>query len=65
MKIASIVIVMIGVGLLAASLLADVAGIGDASGFGPQQTAGAIAGAVVTAVGLFFMFRKKRTNREP
>ncbi len=59
MKIASIVLVIIGVVLLAASLLADVAGIGDSAGFGPQQTAGAVAGAVVAAVGLFLMFRRR------
>lgn len=59
MKITSIVLIIVGIGLLVASLLADVIGIGDRAGFGTQQTAGAIAGAVVAAIGLFIMFRKK------
>ena len=46
------IIVIIGVGLLAASLLADVIGIGDDPGFGKQQTMGSIAGVVITVLGL-------------
>ena len=46
------IIVIIGVGLLAASLLADVIGIGDDPGFGKQQTMGSIAGVVITILGL-------------
>ena len=50
-KTASILVLVIGMGLLAASLLADVIGIGDDPGFGNQQTMGTIAGVVITAIG--------------
>ena len=49
------IIVVIGAGLLAASLLADVTGIGDDPGFGMQQTMGTIAGAVIGILGLVMM----------
>ena len=49
------IIVIIGVGLLAASLLADVTGIGDDPGFGMQQTMGTIAGAAIGILGLVMM----------
>jgi LPXTG-motif cell wall-anchored protein len=66
MKIASIVLVIIGIALLVVSLFADFVGIGDSAGFGRQQTAGTIAGAAAAALGLFLMLRKKkRSNREP
>ena len=58
-KTASIILLLVGIGLLAASLLADVIGIGDDPGFGRQQTAGTIAGVVVTAAGLFFTLKKR------
>ena len=59
MKFASIVLLIIGITLLAVSLLADFIGIGDRASFGLQQTAGAAAGAIVAAVGAFLLFRKK------
>ena len=46
------IIVVIGVGLLVVSLLADIVRIGDDPGFGTQQTLGTAAGAVIAAVGL-------------
>ena len=46
------IIVVIGVGLLVVSLLADIVRIGDDPGFGAQQTLGTAAGAVIAAVGL-------------
>ena len=49
------IIIIIGTGLLAASLLADVIGIGDDPGFGMQQTMGTIAGAVIGFLGLVVM----------
>ena len=52
-KIASKVVIVIGALLLLASLLADVIGIGDDVGFGPQQTMGTIAGVLVLAVGAY------------
>ena len=57
-KTASIILLVVGGGLLVASLLADVIGIGDDPGFGRQQTMGTIAGAIVTAVGLFLTLKK-------
>ncbi len=58
-KTAHILVLVIGTGLLAASLLADVIGIGDDPGFGNQQTIGTIVGVAIMAVGLFLTFRAK------
>ena len=58
-KTANNVVLVVGIGLLAASLLADVIGIGDNPGFGNQQTMGTIAGVVITAIGLFLTLRAK------
>ncbi len=58
-KTAPILVLVIGIGLLAASLLADVIGIGDDPGFGNQQTMGTIAGVVITAIGLYLTLRAK------
>ena len=57
-KTASIVLVVAGLGLLAASLLADVIGIGDNPGFGKQQTMGTVAGLAMAAIGLYLLRRK-------
>ena len=46
------IVVIIGVGLLAASLLADTIGVGDDPGFGSQQTMGTAAGAIIVILGL-------------
>ncbi len=54
---AAIILLLVGVGLLGASLLADVIGIGDDVGFGRQQTAGTAAGVVITAVALYLTFK--------
>ncbi len=56
-KTASILVLVIGIGLLAVSLLADVIGIGDDPGFGNQQMMGTIAGVAITAIGLFLTLR--------
>ncbi len=58
-KTASIVVLVVGIGLLVASLLADVIGIGDDPGFGRQQTMGTIAGVVITVVGLFLTYKSR------
>ncbi|MFQ5995587.1 MAG: hypothetical protein ACE5K1_10895 [Acidiferrobacterales bacterium] len=58
-RTAAIVLLIVGVALLASSLLADVIGIGDDVGFGRQQTMGTAVGALVTAVGLVFTFRAR------
>ena len=55
---ASLILLVVGIGLLGVSLLADVIGLGGAPGFGFQQTMGTIAGAVIAAVALFLMLRR-------
>ena len=57
---ASVVVLVLGVGLLLVSLLADVVGIVDDVGFWPQQTMGTVAGVLVIAVGVYLM--KKKTG---
>jgi len=54
----SILVLLIGIALLAASLLSDVIGIGDRPGFGAQQTMGVVVGAALAAIGLFFILKK-------
>ena len=56
-KTSSIILLLVGVGLVGASLLADVIGIGDNPGFGRQQTAGTTAGVVIAAVGLYLTLK--------
>lgn len=58
-KMASTVVLAIGIGLLVVSLLADFIGVGDDPGFGRQQTLGTIAGVVVSGVGLFLTLKSK------
>ena len=58
-KTAPILVLVIGIGLLVASLLADVIGIGDDPGFGSQQTTGTIVGLIITAVGLYLTLKQK------
>jgi hypothetical protein len=58
-KTAHFLVLAIGVGLLLASLLADVIGIGDNPGFGRQQTMGTIVGAIITVCGLYLTFKVK------
>lgn len=60
-KVASLAVLVIGIGLLAASLLANVLGIGDSPGFGRQQTLGTITGAAIAGVGLLLMRRSKKS----
>ena len=62
-KTASIVVLVLGVGLLVVSLSADVTGIGNDPGFGPKQTMGAVAGALVVAVGLYLTFKRSQARR--
>ena len=59
-KIASIILIIIGIGLLAASLLADVIGIGDNPGFGGQQTMGIIVGVIISGVGVYLHAQSKK-----
>ena len=57
-KTASIILLVVGVGLFVVSLLADVIGIGDDAGFGRQQTAGTAAGVIIAAIGLYLIFNE-------
>ncbi len=57
-KTASIILLVVGIGLLVASLLADVIGFGDDPGFGRQQTAGTAAGVIIAAIGLYLIFNE-------
>jgi len=62
-KTVVVIVLIIGIGLLAASLLADVVGIGAEVGFGRRQTWGAFTGVVITAVGLALRKGLGSTNR--
>ncbi len=53
-----IVLLVAGVVILVLSLVADPIGIGGAPGFGRDQIAGAIVGAIVTVVGLVLALKK-------
>jgi len=55
---ANVVLLVVGVGLLLASLLADVIGIGDHAGFGKQQIMGTVVGVLLTVIGVYFVTRK-------
>lgn len=46
------IILVIGVGLLLASILADTIGIGDDPGFGKQQTLGTVVGVGIILLGI-------------
>ncbi len=56
-KTAPILVLVIGIGLLAGSLLADVIGFGEDPGFGKQQTTGTITGAAITGIGFSLTLR--------
>ncbi len=58
-KMVPILVLIIGIGLLVASLLADVIGIGGAPGFGNQQTTGTVVGLFIAAVGLYLTLKAK------
>lgn len=60
-KVASLVVLIIGVGLLVVSLLANILGIGHSPGFGRQQALGTIAGVAITGVGLFLVRRSRKS----
>ena len=58
-RTASIILLIVGIGLLVISLSADVIGIGDDPGFGRQQIMGTVVAVVLTAVGLTLTFKAK------
>lgn len=53
------VALLIGIAILFNFLLADGIGIGEHPDFGNKQIVGSAVGAVITAVGLFLMTRRK------
>lgn len=53
-----IIVLVVGIAILALSLLADSIGIGGSPGFGYLQIAGVVVGAVVAAAGLVVAFRE-------
>ncbi len=62
---ASIVVVAVGALMLLASLTADITGLGDDVGFGPQQTTGTIIGIVVLAIGVYLYKKSGSSNSSP
>ena len=58
-KMAPFLVLIIGLGLFVASLLADVIGIGNDPGFGPQQTTGIIVGVIIAAVGGYLTLKEE------
>ena len=52
-KTASIVLLVLGIGLLIASVSADITGLGNDPAFGPRQVIGTVVGALIAAVGLY------------
>jgi hypothetical protein len=63
MNKAGVVTLVIGLGLLLASLFADLIGIGQDPGFGTQQIQGTAAGLLITAAG-FLLVRKEKPTQE-
>jgi len=57
-KTFGIIVLVVGVIILALSLLADSIGVGGAPGFGFKQIIGTAAGAVTAIVGLVISFKK-------
>jgi hypothetical protein len=55
-----LIVLVIGLGLSVASLVADGIGIGRGPGFGNIQITGIVLGAVITAVGLLATFIMKK-----
>jgi len=53
------VLLIIGIAILLESLFADSIGIGENPTFGHSQVSATIVGAIITAGGLFLMFKAK------
>ena len=62
-KTASIVVIALGALMLLASLTADVTGLGDDPGFGPQQTIGTVVSIVVLGIGAILYKKSDTANR--
>ena len=58
-KTVGIVLLVVGIIVLALSLLADSIGIGGSSGFGYKQIVGAVVGVVVVGAGLVVTIRER------
>ena len=57
-KTISTVLLVVGIVLLLLSVLADVIGIGNQTGFGAWQIAGTLAGGILALVGLLLMLKR-------
>ena len=57
-KTVGIVLLVVGIVILLASLVADPIGIGGSPSFGRDQIVGTIVGAIVTVVGLVLTLKK-------
>ena len=53
-----IALLIVGIVFMIISVAADAIGVGNNPGFGFQQTAGTVAGAIVAIVGAILMRRK-------
>ncbi len=58
-KLEARIVTIIGIDVLAVSLLADVIGIANAPGFGSQQTMGTVTGVVIIVGGLILVRRAR------
>ena len=55
-KIAGIILLVAGIGLVILSLIIDLIGIGQTPVFGWNQIVGAVVGVIVALVGIILMF---------
>ena len=56
------IIIILGILIMAVSLLADVIGIGANPGFGPRQTTGTVVGFILAGVGWFLNLKANRPS---
>lgn len=54
------VLLIIGIAVLVESVFADGIGVGNLTSFGRTQTIGTVAGAILTAGGLFLMIKSRK-----
>jgi hypothetical protein len=54
------ILLIVGIAILVESIFADGIGVGNLTGFGPNQIVGTIVGAVLTAGGLFLMIKARK-----
>lgn len=62
-KIAGIVLLVVGIGLVVLALIVDRIGIGQTPGFGWNQIVGTIVGALVALVGIIVLCIPQKKER--